>query len=84
MTDEYYTAVREFGLTWAETVQLGRTSLEFAFVPAETKARLLAEYERDVAAFAVRFGGADWREALKAVKPVTYGYAARKWQLRFN
>ncbi len=84
MTDEYYTAVREFGLTWAETVQLGRTSLEFAFVPADVKARLLAEYERDVAAFAVRFGGADWREALKAVKPVTYGYAARKWQLRFN
>lgn len=84
MTDEYFTAVKEFKLSWAEVVQLGRASLEFSFTPAEVKARLLAAYDENVAAFETRYGTADWRVPLRAVKPVAYGYTERTWNLKFD
>lgn len=87
MTDEYFTAVTAFNLSWAELVQLGRNSLTFAFVEPEVKARLLADYERDVAAFAAAYGRGTVDDALArlaAVKPVTYEYAKRTWGLTFH
>jgi adenosine deaminase CECR1 len=70
MTDEYFTAVRAFQLSWAEVLQLGRASLEFCFAQPEVKAKLLADYDARVAAFETTFA-------------VTYGYAARTWKLSF-
>ncbi len=81
MTDEYYTAVRTFALTWDETVSLGRASLEYAFLPAPVKAKLLAEYEAAVAAFAAKMLGADWRKTLETVKAEPSPYAKRTWKM---
>jgi adenosine deaminase CECR1 len=83
LTDEYYTAVTTFNLSWDELVQLGRNSLAFSFAQPEVKAKLLADYERDVATFAAKFQPADSLAQLAAVKPVTYGYAKRTWGIGF-
>jgi adenosine deaminase CECR1 len=87
LTDEYYTAVTAFRLSWDEVVQLGRNSLQYAFVAADVKQKLLADYDARVAAYEARYGAgsvADALARLAAVKPVTYGYARRKWGLEFK
>jgi adenosine deaminase CECR1 len=87
LTDEYYTAVTLFHLSWAEILQMGHDSLSHSFVQPEVKRRLLADYDRGIADFESRYGlgtvdGA--LGALASVKPVTYGYAKRNWGFRFN
>ncbi|MBC7369254.1 MAG: adenosine deaminase [Undibacterium sp.] len=87
LTDEYYTAVTTFHLSWSEIVQLGRNSLTHAFAQPEVRARLLADYDRAVAAFETTYGAATVEATLArlaAVKPVTYGYAQRTWGLSFE
>ena len=81
MTDEYFTAVTTFHLTWAEIVQLGRNSLEYSFAEPALKEKMLREYDRDVARFEKEYGGADWAERLKKVKPRVSGYAHRTFNL---
>jgi len=83
MTDEYLTAVSEFNLTWDELVRCGRNSLQWSFLEESAKARLLAEYDRDIRAFEQRFGGDDWRSKLESVKPVAYGFARRRWGIGY-
>ena len=86
MTDEYYTAVTHFNLSWAEIVKIGRNSLAYSFVEAPTKARLLADYDQRIRAFETRFGQGsieDALQALRVVKPVTYGYGLRTFGLSF-
>ena len=51
MTDEYYVAVKNFNLSWEEIVQLGRNSLEYSFVEADQKQRLLDAYTQAVKDF---------------------------------
>jgi len=77
MTDEWFEAVTRFHLSWEEVAALGRGSLEFAFVSPEVKRKLLEEYERDLAEFAARYGGDDWRERATAVDARPSGYARR-------
>jgi adenosine deaminase CECR1 len=87
LTDEYYTAVTTFNLSWDELVQLGRNSLIHSFAQPELKARLLGEYEAAVADFAARYSAGSVNDAinrLAAVKPVAYGYAKRTWGLEFK
>lgn len=83
LTDEYYTAVTTFNLSWDEIVHLGRNSLAYSFAQPEVKAKLLADYDRAVAAFEAKFATADSLTQLAAVKPVTYGYAKRTWGFEF-
>jgi adenosine deaminase CECR1 len=83
MTDEYYTAVTTFNLSWEEILQIGRNSLTYAFVQPEVKVKLLANYEAAIAAFEARFASVDSLGQLAAVKPVTYGYAQRTWGFTF-
>lgn len=83
LTDEYYTAVTTFNLSWDEIVQLGRNSLAYSFVQPDVKAKLLADYEAAVAAFEAKFAPADSLKHLAAVKPVTYGYGKRNWGFPF-
>jgi len=83
LTDEYYTAVTTFNLSWDEIVQLGRNSLAFSFVQPDVKTKLLADYEQAVAAFTARFGPADSLAKLADVRPVTYGYGKRNWGFPF-
>jgi len=87
LTDEYYTAVTTFHLSWAELVQMGRHSLAYSFAPADVKRTLLADYEARVAAFEARYRSGTVTEALArlaAVRPVTYGYAKRTWGIEFR
>ena len=87
LTDEYFTAVTAFHLSWSEVVELGRNSLAWSFVQPEVKARLLADYATRVAVFEARYGAGSVDDALAllaAVKPVTYTYAKRTWGLEFK
>jgi adenosine deaminase CECR1 len=79
MTDEYYTAVTNFRLSWNEIRQLGRNSLEYSFAEASLRAKMLREYDAALAAFEARFAGPDWQEKLRAVKPLYSGYTKRTW-----
>jgi adenosine deaminase CECR1 len=83
LTDEYYTAVTNFNLSWDELVQMGRNSLAFSFAQPDVKAKLLADYDAAIAAFEAKYAPADSLAQLKSVKPVTYGYAKRTWNLTF-
>ena len=78
MTDEYMTAVTEFDLTWDELVQCGRNSLKWSFAEPALKEKLLADFDRDIKAFETTLGS-DWSAALKSKKPVSYGFAQRRW-----
>ena len=61
MTDEYFTAVTNFKLTWKEIVELGRNSLQHSFAEAPLKEKMLRDYEAALAALrrstAVKTGG---------------------------
>ncbi|WP_414661541.1 adenosine deaminase family protein [Horticoccus sp. 23ND18S-11] len=87
LTDEYFTAVTTFRLSWSELVQLGRNSLTYSFAPAAVKAALLADYDARIAAYATRHAAGSVAEALartSSIRPVTYGYAKRTWGLEFK
>jgi adenosine deaminase CECR1 len=87
LTDEYFTAVKTFNLSWDEIVELGRNSLAYAFVQPAVKARLLAAYADRVAAFEKHYGTGTTADALArlgTVQPVAYGYAQRTWGLEFR
>ncbi len=88
LTDEYFTAVTTFNLSWDELVQLGRHSLAYSFAPASVKEKLLATYDANLAAFEKKYGAdASTVSAalaeLSSVKPVIHGYARRTWNLAF-
>ena len=81
MTDEYYTAVTTFHLTWNEIVALGRNSLAYSFAEPPLKEKMLRDYDAAVIAFETKYDSKDWREALEKVKPLLSGYAKRTWNL---
>ena len=76
MTDEYYTAVSLYHLTWPEIVALGRNSLAYAFVQPEKKQALLADYDRRVVAFETKYTRDDWAAALPAASAVARTFYA--------
>jgi adenosine deaminase CECR1 len=80
MSDEFYVAVKEFNLSWEEIVKLGRNSLYYSFLDKPTKQRLLADYDRRMAAFADAFRRRGW-DALSGAKPVSYGFLCRHYQI---
>jgi adenosine deaminase len=80
LSDEFYVAVKEFNLSWEEIVTLGRNSLYYSFLDASTKERLLAGYDKRVAAFADEFQRKGW-DALRNTKPVSYGFLCRHYQI---
>jgi adenosine deaminase CECR1 len=80
LTDEFFVAVKEFNLSWEEIVKLGRNSLQYAFLDPATKARLLADYDRRIAAFAQRFQKDGWA-GLRRVEPVSYGFICHRYRV---
>jgi len=79
MTDEYYTAVTTFNLSWREIVELGHNSLVYSFAEPALKEKLLYDYDAALTAFESRYATSGWRDALKPVKPLVSGYAQRSW-----
>ncbi len=84
LTDEYYTAVTNFHLSWAEILQMGRDSIAHSFLQQPEKERLLSEFDRRIAEFESRYGSGPIEGPLASVKPVAYGYAKRTWGFDFN
>jgi adenosine deaminase CECR1 len=87
LTDEYYTAVTLFHLSWAEILAMGHSSIERSFAEPELRQRLLAQYDERVAAFERRYGEPPLGQALASlasVRPVTYSYGRRTWGFDFN
>ncbi|HUI79021.1 MAG TPA: hypothetical protein VLY24_13940 [Bryobacteraceae bacterium] len=82
ITDEYFTAVTLFHLTWSEIVQMGRDSLRYSFVEPAVKKRLLEEYAEAVAQFGRKYGDGSWAQKLAGVRPEFSGYAARNFAFR--
>ncbi|WP_273454913.1 adenosine deaminase family protein [Nevskia ramosa] len=80
MTDEYFVAVREFNLSWEEIVLIGRNSLKYSFVEEPVKQKLLKDYEARVARYKAQFQSRGL-EGLKAVKPVSYSFTCKHYQL---
>ena len=78
LSDEFFVAVREFDVSWEEIKLLSRNSLRHAFVEPETKARLLTEYERRIAAFEREFreGGI---AAVETTPPQYRGFLCRRY-----
>lgn len=83
MTDEYFTAAKEFDVTWDEFKAMARTSLKWSFAEPGLKARLKADFERDTAEFEAHFDDDHWIDKLRTVRPVAYGFARRRWGLAF-
>lgn len=80
MTDEYYTAVTTFHLTWTEVVELGRNSLTYSFAEPALKEKMLRDYDAALAQFTARYSQPDWQAQLAQVKPLVSGYARRTWK----
>jgi adenosine deaminase CECR1 len=80
MTDEFFVAVREFNLSWEEIVKLGRNSLQYSFLDDSTKQRLLANYDKRIAAFALHFQRSGWA-SIATANPVSYGFLCKHYQL---
>ncbi len=76
LTDEYYTAVSLYRLTWPEIVSLGRNSLAYGFMAAADKQKLLADYDRRVAAFEAKYAQNDWGAQLPSTGTVSHTFYA--------
>jgi adenosine deaminase CECR1 len=74
MTDEYFTAVTTFNLTWNELTQMARNSLQYAFADEATKQKMQRDYESELSTFESKYGVADWSHTLESVKPLFSGY----------
>jgi adenosine deaminase CECR1 len=82
MTDEYFTAVTTFNLTWNELTQMARNSLQYAFADEPTKQKLQRDYESELTRFELKYDDANWSRSLEAVKPMMSGYTQRTLGLR--
>ncbi len=80
MTDEYYTAVTNFNLSWEELVKLGRNSLTYSFLDDKTKQTLLKQYDQRIAEFETNISKKGLA-ALDNVKPVTYSYPCKQFKV---
>jgi len=80
MTDEYYTAVTNFNLSWSELVQLGANSLSYSFLDEKTKQQLLDEYYQRIAKFEKAFSQQKMA-SLSKVKPESYSFACKQFSI---
>jgi adenosine deaminase CECR1 len=82
LTDEYFTAVKHYNLTWGEIVDLGRNSLTHSFVQTPEKARMLESYRNAMAQFANDWNITHWKEGLDRINPAITPYAQREFQMK--
>ena len=80
MTDEFYVAVKEFNLTWAEINLLLRNSIQYSFLEDETKTSLLAEMDKELKSFAQKFKRRGV-SVLNNVQPQYRGFICRQYQI---
>jgi adenosine deaminase CECR1 len=81
LTDEYFTAVKHFNLTWDEMTNMGRASLTHAFVQPEEKGRLLQSYRSALDQFASDWNVTHWKEKADRAQPAITPYAMREFHV---
>ncbi|MBW8189786.1 adenosine deaminase [Neiella marina] len=80
ITDEFFVAVKEFNLSWDELKQLSHNSLAYSFIDADSKARLVERLNQRLADFENAVED-NQKAALKDVKPVSYSFICKQYQL---
>ena len=80
MTDEFFVAVKEFNLSWAEIKMLGENSLRFSFAPDEVKADLLETYRSRIGKFEKR-AAARGLESLKGEPAPKRHFICQRYEL---
>lgn len=80
LTDEFFVAVTEFDLTWAEIERLSRNSLRHGFLPEAEKAALLEGLSARLARFAATFQ-ARGMAAFADAAPPRRGFVCRRYGL---
>lgn len=81
ITDEYFSAITNFNLSWSEIVQIGRDSLRYSFAEEPVKSRMLRDYGEAVARFEQKYSGEGWSSKLAEIRPAYSGYARRNFNL---
>lgn len=80
MTDEFYTAVTEFNLSWDEIKRLSINSLAYSFLQEDQKAELIDKLESRLNKFEKR-AAKSGANALLSSKPIAYGHACKRFKL---
>ena len=80
MTDEFFVAVKEFNLSWAEIKRLLRNSIAYGFMEEDVKARLLEELEKDLQSFERRVARSP-EKVIDAAEPQYRGFLCRQYQV---
>lgn len=80
ITDEFFVAVKEFNLSWAEVKRLSENSLQYAFVQSAEKTKLLENYHRRIEAFEKKMNK-NALTKLDDVHPVGRGFICNQYQL---
>ncbi|MGJ8681882.1 adenosine deaminase family protein [Paraglaciecola sp.] len=83
MTDEYFTAVTHFNLSWSELVKLGANSLSYSFLDGKKKQQLLDDYYHRVATFEAKFTQQNI-QGFKHIKPESYSFACKRFKVCGN
>lgn len=79
LTDEYYVAVTEFNLSWAELVQLGLNSLKYAFVESKVKQELIDSYWKRIKIFSEKM--LQNKTALQDIHPTSHRFLCQHYKI---
>ncbi|TYK66653.1 adenosine deaminase family protein [Colwellia echini] len=79
LTDEFFVAVKEFNLSWAELNTLGENSIKYSFLDQQTKNTLLNEYQEKMAKFEQQVSTSGIKNI--TTTPVSYSFICDKYQL---
>ena len=79
LTDEFFVAVREFGLSWEELVTLSRNSLSHAFAQAALREQMLEDLDTRLRSFTGKI--ATRPASALAGDAISYGFTCRRYQL---
>jgi len=80
MTDEFFVAVKQYDLSWAEIEQLGRNSLAYSFLEEPLKSDLLERYAQRLVRFAQDFQRRGERALASQTAP-RRGFICRQYEV---
>jgi len=80
MTDEFFVAVKQYDLSWAEIEQLGRNSLAYSFLEEPLKSDLLERYAQRLERFAQDFQRRGERALASQTAP-RRGFICRQYEV---
>jgi len=81
MTDEFFVAVKEFNLSWAEIKQLSRNSISYSFLEEPEKTDLLSLYDKRITKFENRRKSAPRLKIRGASPAPKRGFICRKYDI---